>query len=156
MKKTLSLLLVLCCLLALVACGDRGSTPSTASANQIVYGERYIFTGHTNRPESEQSYYVPYKDRLEYHHYSFSSSSSTVSHYTVIYKYEVMAEGTLAYFFDSAEAHEDDSNGMHGSSITANGLLLFSKNVLSTPAGDIYIRESYLKNNLTNFGKDPS
>jgi len=149
MKKVLSVLLVLCCLLALASCGAGGSSPDSSTANKIVYGARYVRANTIEKPDEEQTYYVIYKDRIEYHYYSFSESYGTISHYTTTYKYTVMDEGTLAYFYDSIETHDN-----HTSNATPKndyGLLLFSKNVLSTPSGTLFVLEDYAENQLPNF-----
>ena len=64
-----------------------------------------------------------------------------------------MDEGTLAYFFDSIEIYDDDNRTNKDKPGTNNGILLFSKNVISTQSGNLFIRESYLENELKNFGK---
>ena len=146
MKKTLALLLVLCSLLALVACGAKGSTPDTSAANKIVYGARYIRSDDISSPAEKQNYYVVYKDRIEFHSYFYSEISETEMAYTVTFKYTVMDEGTLAYFYHSCEpagAVKTDRSG----------LLIFSENVLSTSTGTLYVREDYAKSELPNLDK---
>jgi len=152
MKRTLAILLALCCLLALASCRTKASTLDTSAANKIVYGVRYIQTDDISKPTEEQNYYVIYKDHLEHHYYHYSTSSGKTTHYTVTYKYTVMDEGTLAYFFDSYVLHDNDN--ATGKILSNNsGLLLFSENVLSRPSGDLFVCEDYAKNQLPNFGK---
>lgn len=146
MKKTLAILLVLTSLLALVSCGAKGSTPDTSAANKIVYGARYIRSEDISEPAEKQNYYVVYKDRIEFHSYYYSSLSETHKECTVTYKYTIMDEGTLAYFYHS---DEPKNTVRHDRS----GLLLFSENVLATTAGVLFVREDYAKNELPNFDK---
>lgn len=148
MKKIISLLLVLVCLVSLSACG--GTSQDASGANKIVYGEKYYSISDASDPIEERRYYLFEKDLVHYHYYH--AYNSMVSHYTVSYKYEIMDEGTLAYFFDSVEYHDDHTKLMDGYSIS--GILLFSENVIATGSGQsLYVRESYLENELTNFGK---
>ena len=146
MKKALAVLLVLCSLFALASCGARGSTPDTSAANKIVYGARYIRWDDISEPAEKQNYYVVYMDRIEYHSYFYSEVSEADLEYTVTYKYSVMDEGTLAYFYHSCEpagAVKTDRSG----------LLLFSENVISTNSGALFVREDYAKSELPNFDK---
>jgi hypothetical protein len=152
MKKLLAVLLVLCSLLALASCGAKGSTPDTSTANKIVYGARYILEDDIGIPAEEQKYYTIYKDRLEHHYYSYSPDTGKIKHYTVTYKYTVMDEGTLAYFYHSDVIHDNDTANTKINT-GACGLLLFSKDTLATTTGTLYIREDYAKNQLPNFGK---
>lgn len=149
MKKLLSILLIICCLTAFCACG--ASTPDTSSANQIVYGEKYIYANEAAAPKSEQEYYIINKNSIKYYCY-YEYSKDIVYHYTVTYKYEIMDEGTLAYFFDSIEIYDDDTKTRKDEN-TTHGILMFSKNVIYTDSGNLFIRESYLKKELKNFGK---
>lgn len=149
MKKTVSVLLLLCCLLAFCAC--EGTTPDMSSANKIVYGEKYIRAEDASAPADQQVYYIFEKDHLIRHYYD-TSSNDRVYHYTLTYKYTFVDEGTVAYFFDSRVIHDDDNATSNNSNIV-NGILLFSENVLSNRSGDLYVRQSYLEQELTNFGK---
>lgn len=149
MKKILSVLLIMCCLTVFCACG--ASTPDTSSANQIVYGEKYISADEILSPKSEQAYYIINKNSIKY--YNYYQYSGSVQHCTITFKYEIMDEGTLAYFFDSIEIYDDDNTTNKDKPGTSHGILLFSKNVISTQSGNLFIRESYLENELKNFGK---
>jgi hypothetical protein len=75
-----------------------------------------------------------------------------VYHYTLTFKYEIVEDGTLAYFFDGVEIHDDDTKHVDKDFSERAGLLMFSKNVLSTPEGALYINETYLEEELVNFG----
>ena len=82
--------------------------------------------------------YVFEKDYFTY--YFYSEFDSQRQHYTVTYKYEIMDEGTLAYFFDSVEIYDDDDVTTKASLRKSNGILLFSENVISTQAGTLFVR----------------
>lgn len=155
MKKIISLLLIVVLLLSLAACGK---TQDTSGANKLVYGEKYVKLriDDTETPENDVSYYIVKKDCIEKYVYYKSrailSDEFHIYHYTVRYKYEIMDEGTLAYFYDSIEFHEGH-NTDRNSYKQSNGILLFSENVISTTQNDLYVRESYKNNELNSFGK---
>ena len=155
-KRTLSLFMIFCMLLSLAACGAGAHRADTGSANKIRYNEKYIRAAVVDKPEEQQTYYIFTADTLTYHYYRHSYYPTTsVEHYTVVYRYEVMDEGTLAYFFDSIEFHDDHSASTKESAYChSNGVLLFSENVLlDASSGNIsFIREAYWKEKLTNFG----
>ncbi|MBQ7364553.1 MAG: hypothetical protein IJW46_03020 [Clostridia bacterium] len=151
MKKAISLLLILSCLLVFCSCA---STPDTSSANKIVYGEKYIAVEDAALPAEEQSYYIFEKDYVtRYEYYKDTVFSNSTSHYALTYKYEVMSEGTLAYFYDRVVIYEDDTVNTQEKFNKRNGILLFSENVIATTDEDLYVRESYLENELEYFGK---
>lgn len=82
----------------------------------------------------------------------YYESLERVYHYTVTYKYEIIENGKLAYFYDSFETHE--GNNAASADNQSSGILSFSENVLSSLDGkSIYVRESYFNNELPNFGK---
>ena len=161
MKKTLSFLLVVCCLLALCACGDTREQ-DTSNANKLTYGVKYISKASVSLPEEQQRYYMFEEDELLYHyffeyegHYDYILDQYTgayVEHYTLTCKYEIMDDGTLVYFFDEVEIHDDDTKTVDKDVSDTAGILLFSKNVLTTPSGSIFINENYLDEELGNFG----
>ena len=159
MKKVLSLLLVIVCLLAFCSCNgatqdvSSANTQDVSSANKLVYGEKYIQAADILLPEEQQNYYIFEKDHLIYHYYRKQElyNETNVYHYTATCKYEIMEKGVLAYFYDSAESHDDNTEKI---SHSIQGILLFSENVLTRQAGGIFIRQSYLENELPNFGKE--
>ena len=127
----------------------------TSSSNKIVFGEKYISEDSVSRPEDQQTYYIFEDGLLKRHYYSEVDTlgGSKISHYTRTYKYEIMDDGTLAYFFHSMTLHDDDTYNEARTKDNVNGILLFSENVLSSPEGYLYIRESYIKSELPNFGE---
>ena len=149
MKKIIAVLLLVCSLLTLCACGAKKQDAS--SANKLVYGEKYIKASDVSLKEAEQKYYVFEKDYLTF--YCYDETYDGRVHYTITYKYEIMDEGTLAYFFDSIEIYDDDDVTKEREKNMDRGILLFSQNVLSTQSGTFYVRESYLEDELENFGK---
>ena len=153
MKKIVALLIAFVCLLTLVAC-DQSQSSEDSSENKVVYGEKYIRSGDVNKDENEMQYYI-FEDQeyLQYHYYYYYSSYGYASHYTMRCRYEIMDDGTLAYFYDSATIH-DDHTREGGCSTGESGILLFSENVVTTQEGALYIRESFLKDELKNFHKD--
>ena len=152
MKKILSLFLILCLASSLCACG--ATMQDASSANKLVYGEKYIHTDTISEPEEQQRYFVFEKDLLIFHDY-YQYSSNAVCHYTATYKYEIMDEGTLAYFFHSVTFHEDHTGPMMEKTLrSGKGILLFSENVLYNNSNVLYVRESYAEKELPNFGKE--
>lgn len=154
MKKVLSFLLVIGCLIALCSCN--GEVQDVSAANKLVYGEKYILASDVSVREEKQRYFIFEKDHLIYHHYYNHSSitgSDQVSHHTYTCKYQIMDEDTLAYFYDSVEIHSDHNNRTTASTAT-HGILLFSENVITNSEGQIFVRQSYLENELPNFGKE--
>jgi len=144
MKKILSIILVLVCLLSLCACTQE---QDLSSATKLVYGEKYIsLTDY----DPEQSYsYIIFDETYMKHSY-FNKGKAD---YTVTYKYEIMNDGKLAYFYDSLTIHA------YGASTNTNllkgggGVFDFSENIISNPLSDIYVRESYINENLPYFAK---
>lgn len=147
MKKILSLILSLVCLFSLAACAQG---QDTSSANKLVYGEKYYYIPFTdfNNLDKEYQYIIFEKDS-----FTETRKSEKYEHdHSITYKYEIMDEGTLAYFYDSKvdpnhEIHETESTRY-------NGILLFSENVLSN-GSNLYVLESYLDEELPNFGISP-
>lgn len=152
MKKIVALLIAFVCLLTLVAC-DQSQSSEDSSENKVVYGEKYILSSDVNKDEDEMQYYIfEDKEYLQHHYYYHSSSYGYTNHYTMRCRYEIMDDGTLAYFYDSVTIH-DDNTREGGYSTGKSGILLFSENVVTTQAGDLYIRESFLEDELKNFSK---
>lgn len=146
MKKILSLLLVVIALVSLVACAKE---PNTSGANKLVYGERYI---SLDGCEPDHNFYTFLIEKDAIYKYVYYKSDERVYHYTITYKYEIIENGKLAYFYDSFEAHE--GNNAASADNQSSGILSFSENVLSSLDGkSIYVRESYFNNELPNFGK---
>ena len=154
MKKILSLFLILCLASSLCACG--ATVQDASSANKLVYGEKYIRIDTISEPEEQQVYFVFEKGLLiNPIYYQSTFSDHDVYHYTVTYKYEIMDEGTLAYFFHSVTFHEDHTAPMTETSLRNNsGILLFSENVLYDNSNTLFVRESYAEKELPNFGKE--
>lgn len=147
MKKILSCLLLVSCLLSLCAC--EFTVSDMFSPNKVVYGEKYIHEDYTSKPENEQIYYIFEKDYLIFHYYAGGSS---IAHYTITYKYEMIDEETIAYFFDSVEIHDDDTRTAEYDRSSSDGVLMISKNVVMTLGGILYVRQSYLDEELENYG----
>jgi len=142
MKKLLALLLVLLSLVAICSCSG---TPDMSSVNKITYGEKYYMAADMDEPEEERRYYAIYDDGYMDFYYAGDSYE-----YTVRYKYDVVDESTLVYFYDTLVVH----SGSKDVKETDSGMLLFSENVLMTEDGTIYVREGYVSEELPNFGKD--
>ena len=153
MKRLVGIVLLFCMLLACCACS--GAKLDTSSANKVVYGEKYIYVNAVRKPAEQQTYFIFYENgTLEYHVYGAATAYSKCSHYTITYRYEVMDEGTVAYFFDSIKIYEDDEETSldDKNRMTDNsGILLVSENVLSTTGSAIYVRQSYFEEKLPNF-----
>ena len=134
MKKLLALsLLLIICAFAICSCAG---TPDTSSANKITYGEKYYrATEYEADDEENFPYFIIYEDGyLDYTNFK-----------TIRYKYEIVDESTLAYFFDSS-TDEDATTNDHD-------VLVFSENVLMEKNGNVYVREGYINEELPNFGK---
>ena len=150
MKKIVALLIAFVCLLTLVAC-DQPKSSEDSSENKVVYGEKYILRDDVNKDEDEMRYFV-FEDEHYFKYYCYYSYRSDIYHYTIRYRYEIIDDGTLAYFYDSMTIYDDDT--LTSTNSTSSGILLFSENVISRQNGELYVRESFLENELKNFGKD--
>lgn len=145
MKRIISVFILICCLFSLSACNL--SDLMGDNLNGVVLGEKYIYSDYVN--QEYEKYYIVEKDRLVY--YVKNYAVDLVAEYTVTYKYTVLEDGMISYFYDSIEIN--DANHNENSFIYNNGILILSENVISTPSGTTFIRESYLKDELENFGK---
>ena len=152
MKKLLSILLLTVSVLGLLSCSS-ASKVDDSTIGKIVYGEKYI--RGVNLPEEQQNYYIIYDDYIEFHYYYdnayIDSGEYDVSHYKMKYKYTIVDESTLAYFYDSVECYDDCNEHNHSSS--RSGILIFSENVLLDDGMHEFVRESYLEDELTNYCK---
>ena len=148
MKKILSLLLIVIALVSLVACAKE---PNASGAGKLVYGERYI---SLDGCEPDHNFYTLLIEKDAIYKYVYYEFAERVYHCTITYKYEIIENGKLAYFYDSFETHEGNNAASAGAYNQSSGILSFSKNVLSSLDGEsIYVRESYFNNELPNFGK---
>lgn len=144
MKRIISVFILICCLFSLSACNL--SDLMGDNLNGVVLGEKYIYSESVNK-EYEQ-YYIVEKDRLIYHHIS----NATNNNYTITYKYTILEEGMISYFYDSKEIN--DTNHDENSFVYNNSMLIISENVIYNASSQMqFIRESYLKDELENFGK---
>lgn len=143
MKRIISVFILICSLLSLSACNL--SDLMGDNLNGVVLGEKYVYSDSVNK-EYEQ-YFIVEKDRLIYH---FRNSENT-SNYTVTYKYTILEEGMISYFYDSKEIN--DTQHDENSFVYENGMLILSENVIYTQSQMQFIRESYLNDELKNFGK---
>ena len=143
MKRIISVFILICCLFSLSACNL--SDLMGDNLNGVVLGEKYVYSDSVNK-EYEQ-YFIVEKDRLIYH---FRNSENT-SNYTVTYKYTILEEGMISYFYDSKEIN--DTQHDENSFVYENGMLILSENVIYTQSQMQFIRESYLNDELKNFGK---
>ena len=143
MKRIISVFILICCLFSLSACNF--SDLKGDDLNDVVLGEKYIYAGSVNSEYEE--YYIVEKDRLIYHFRNDSNNNN----YTITYKYTVIEEGMISYFYDSKEIN--DTSHDENSFIRKNGMLILSENVIYTQSQLQFIRESYLNDELENFGK---
>ena len=143
MKRIISVFILICSLLSLSACNL--SDLKGDNLNGVVLGEKYIYSDSVNQ-EYEQ-YFIVEKDRLIYH---FRNSENT-SNYTITYKYTILGVGMISYFYDSNEIN--DTTHDENSLIYRNGMLIISENVIYNESQMQFIRESYLNDELKNFGK---
>ena len=148
MKKLLSILLLAVSVLGLLSC-SAASKVDDSTVGKIVYGEKYI--RGVNLPEEQQNYYIIYDDHIEYHYYYKEYHGDDVTHYKMKFKYTIVDESTLVYFYDSVECYDDCNEHLHSSSTT--GTLIFSENVLLNENMSEYVRESYFEDELTNYCK---
>ena len=149
MKKIVAILLLVCCLMTLSACGAK--SVDATSANKIDYGEKYIKTSRHDGAQLD-TYFVIEKNCLKYYKFNQSESfgdENNIYHYEITYKYEVIDDGKLAYFFDSVKIYDDDNVNDTDDFNKRCGILTFSENVLAED-DVLYVRESYLKRELKN------
>ena len=161
MKKIISAIILICCIFSLSSCflfGDESDGDAVNGVglfedelNGVVKGEKYY---SVDKLESQNyRYYVFDGDHIEYTYYYYSDANYVV-HYTIIYKYVVIEKGMIAIFSDSVEIYDDDNASSEDKLAYYNGQLILSKNVLINLVGNNFVRESYLENELKNFGKE--
>lgn len=153
MKKIICILLVLCCLASLCSCTAR----KDSDEKSIVYGEKYILSTELSKKDEEQKdYYIFDEEYLKY----YVCSSKKRTHHMITYKYSFIDAETVVYFFDSIEIYDDDEKTDKYSINQDEGILIISENVILKSAVendpndvyDMYVRESYAKEDLKNFG----
>ena len=81
----------------------------------------------------------------------YSNGSYYKINYTITYKYTILGVGMISYFYDSKEIN--DTKHDENSFVYKNGMLIISENVIYNESQMQFIRESYLKDELENFGK---
>lgn len=138
MKKIISLVLAIIFISALCSCGG------ASTANKLVYGEKYVRSDYVGK-DNANVYVIFNNDR--YADYVVDGE------YTIHCRYEVMDEGVLCLMFHSIDVK---NNAVYGSSSysTFNKLLMFSENnLVDSKNGNLYIRESFAKTELPDFGK---
>ena len=158
MKRIISVFILICSLLSLVACNfpdlndnsinEESNEEKTENKNEdllngVVFGEKYIRYDTVNK--DTEAYYIIEKDYITFHH------SDDDENYTVTYKYTIVEKGMIARFYDSVEIN--DTKNDKNTFIRHNALLIVSENVISNTSGTTFIRESYLNDELKNFGK---
>ena len=150
MKKLIAFLLVLACLFLLCSCS--GKKQDTSSANKIAYGEKYILKTDVARPETQQSYIIFEDGLMKWHQYSFYNGN--IDSRIISYKYEIIDEGTLAYFFHSEKILEGKDKARKTS--VSSGIMMFSENVFCSvdESLKLYVRELYIEEELPNFSPE--
>ena len=143
MKRIISVFILICCLFSLSACNL--SDLMGDNLNGVVLGEKYVYSDSVNN-EYEQ-YFIVEKDRLIYHFRNDANNNN----YTITYKYTILGVGMISYFYDSKEIN--DTKHDENSFVYKNGMLIISENVIYNESQMQFIRESYLKDELENFGK---
>ena len=151
MKKILSLILACIFVLSLCACGS-GAEQDTSSANKLVYGEKYIRYDYVG--DEHSTVYIVFIDN-RYVDYTVDGSKNGNSHYTIRCRYEVMDEGVLCMMFDSIKVYDDGKplSVINEYSDFYKTLMFAENNLVDSTNGNLYIRESFAKNELPNFGK---
>ena len=146
MKRFVALLLITLCLVSLAACGASNGT-------EVTYGEKYIYESDAALPEGEQNYLIFYRNgKVEYHYYYNSLVyEGEVSHYTLTMKYEALGDGRVVCLFDSVEIHDDDNRSKAEDFTDESYIMTLSKNVIVRGEDSLYIRESYLTDEIPNF-----
>ena len=134
MKKILAIsLLIAFCTLAICSCVG---TPDMSSVNKITYGERFYSAENYDEDLSNHPYIIIYDDGF---------MDRVTSSRTIRYKYEIVDESTLAYFYFDSTGVNTDTN--------KHGIFAFSENVLLDKDGTVYVREGYVNEELPSFGK---
>ena len=143
MKRIISVFILIVSLLSLSACKFSGLIGN--NLNGVVFGEKYIAADRVGGEQVEE-YFIVEKDCVIYRY-----KTPSVSDYTITYKYTVTGAGMISVFYDSIEIN--DNNNKENDFVNKDFLLIVSKNVISTMSGDQFVRESYLNDELKNFGK---
>ena len=156
MKKVLSLLLAVLFALTLCACNLRPSDGNGASEQKLVYGEKYMSSGSINN-ENDHEQYVVFEDDgyADYYYKSVYIDNSNKYHYKITCRYEIVDDGIVCLFYDSAKIYSDDNTTDIEDLDRFTKTFIFSENVLlRQDAGEYYFRESYAENEIPNFGSE--
>ena len=154
MKKRFLLLFVVIALFTVTSlsgcAGLIGGKDSTSGGgNQtLTLNKKYIFSG-TVVKNFEERYYV-FKDNGKGEYFYYRLNGDSIAKYTVNFKY-LLIDDTVVCFFDSLDV-DSTNNTEHYVTTTWNTTLGFSKDILMSTGGYIYICEDYLPN-IPNFGK---
>ena len=158
MKKVISVLLSLVCLLSICSCVVQ---PEQSSNNikkiEVVYEEKYILASHVGLPLNESHYFIFHKNGTFEEHYFYQYNSlidytSQITHTTTTYKYEILEDNKTVGFFDSRIIHSDDNKTSDSTTNTVIRYLEVYENVILYADG-VYVREGYADSDLPNFSQ---
>ena len=156
MKKMLVFLVALTALLSvfvLGGCEERdtgGEVEGAYVAQTLTLNKKYYYSSEMNRAEAQRSYVIFIDgENGQYRPYYKSTEFTTTSIYTISFKY-LRIEDTVVCFFDSVTYDPTHNQAQINTTWTAT--YGFSKDIIMTTSGNIYICESYLPN-ISNFGK---
>lgn len=158
MKKVLSLLLAVLFALTLCACNLRPSDGNGASEQKLVYGEKYMSSGSING-KSYFEHYVLFEDDgyADYYYKTVYQDTGKKYHYKITCRYEIVDDGVVCLFYDSAKIYSDDNTTVIEDLDRFTRTFIFSENVLLRATSDGYtyfFRESYAENEIPNFGSE--
>lgn len=153
-KEPFALLVAFCSLFvslaAFSACGDEAS--GNTNTNSLTFDKRYLYyesSKDLSQPAEKQTYFIFHSDKTgEYRYYK------EVSHraYTIKFKYITILNESAVCFYDSVE-YEETHTDTYEASTTWTQELLYSPEFIVDSYGNTWICETYLEEELPNFGK---
>jgi len=145
MKKILTPLLTLVCLLCLAVCFVG------CDASALKYGEKYYFNDELDRnaDDADKKYFIFNKNGTGIYHYYYKYEStygnSYTEDYTITFSYTFMDkdhEGVVCTFESVEYAERNTKEGVKNS---WDRVLSVSENILMSTGGGLFYSESYLK-----------
>ncbi len=117
---------------------------------KLIYGEKYISCNNASNQKGKQSYVSFNKDGTgEYRYYRESDAYVNGEDYTIHFKYTV-TDGIAVCHFNGIDIVND---GYSKPSSYWSQYFIITENTLIDKTNDHYILESYLNDELTNYGK---
>ena len=150
MKKIFSIVLSA---ILIFSCLSTCACKQAETESVITYDKKYIQTLDFDKDESQQNYYVFYKDGSCIHHHYERPYGDYISTYLCTFKYSLVKDqGTLFYFYHSVEFLDAHNYPNEYVGPNTSGYLMVSQDVIMDENGSFYVCEDFI-DNIPNFGK---